>query len=167
MLRFTLQDSEKRITYVDRAELAPYMVAACATEPTSIEELLLAVEAYSPGMTARIMQGLLEYDAGLLTGVEADTAASSWYFKQPVLEVVNELSDLVALTPEAEGLVAIDLVSHEIIGRGSAKLLPRGAVTIPGARNRQQVAYVLSDSWTVSINTGAPNRRRASGASHV
>ena len=70
MARFTIRDSEKTVSFAGEARLAPYLIVACATEPATLEDLLLAVEQYSGGTTARVMHGLLAFDATLCGGEE-------------------------------------------------------------------------------------------------
>lgn len=75
MARFTIRDSEKTVSFAGEARLAPYLIAACATEPATLEDLLLAVEQYRGGTTARVMHGLLAFDATLCGGEESSTEA--------------------------------------------------------------------------------------------
>lgn len=162
MVRFTIYDGEKTVSFEGNMHLAYCFVAACADTQALLEDLLVAVEPYAAGTAERAVHGLLDFDRA--------REAAAWPPNPlpAVFEVVDDSTERLSQTPDDEGLMTINLVLYSIGGRlvSSMPVTPRGLVSLdtPGAAG-QKVAYALRDSWTVNVETQAP---RALGApTHV
>lgn len=146
MLRYTIHDPEKTVSFTGGAELASHLVAACASEPALLEDLLLATERFSPGIVRRVMNQLLAADKAIEAGVDA-----SLY---DAFEVVDETTARRAMKAGRDGNVNIDLVRHAITGstRAGSSLSARGSVSVrlDDGLERETV-YALSQDWIVDV----------------
>lgn len=146
MLRYTIHDSEKTVSFTGGPELASQLVAACASEPALLEELLLATERFSPGIVRRVMNQLLAADKAIEAGVDP-----SLY---DAFEVVDETTARRAMRAGRDGNVNIDLVRHAIIGTisGDSALGARGSVSVRlNDGLERETVYALSQDWTVDV----------------
>ena len=161
MVRFTIRDTEKTVSFGEDAALTQALVAACASEPELLEDLLPAVEAYAPGTAGRVMTGLLAFDqvaedgAPDLTEQDAADDVGTWRPSR-AFEVFDPRSEQLARTPDDEGLVYIDLRGRRISGQvaASSPILARGSLPhrAPGGALRR-MAFVLSDRWAIDVAT--------------
>ena len=146
VLRYTIRDSEKTVSFTGAPTLAPYLVAACASEPVLLEDLLLATERFSPGIVRQVMNQLLAADKAMEAGVDP-----SLY---DAFEVVDETTARRAMKSGHDGNLNIDLVQHAISGstRAGAPFRARGSVSmrLNGGLERETV-YALSQDWTVDV----------------
>lgn len=155
MARFTIHDVEKTVSFGADAQLAQALVAACTVEPALLEDVLPIVEPYAVGTTERVMAGLLEFDRIAGEGVGAP---DEWDHLDDLLavEVVDPRTDRLARTPDAEGLVRIDLSRQSISGYLTTPgiVAAHGTLTPPMTGGTQRrMAFVLSDRWTVNVDT--------------
>jgi hypothetical protein len=161
MVRFTIRDMEKTVSFGEDAGLAQALVAACASEPELLEDLLPAVEPYAPGTAGRVITGLLAFDQIAEDGLPAPTGqpvadeAGTWG-APPAFEVFDPRSERLARTPDDEGLVCIDLKGRSISGQMAAPrpIAARGTLEhrAPGGALRR-MAFVLSDRWAIDVET--------------
>ncbi len=161
MVRFTIRDMEKTVSFGEDAELTQALVAACASEPELLEDLLPAVEPYAPGTAGRVMTGLLAFDQVAEDGPPALTEqgvadeAGTWRTPR-AFEVFDPRSEQLARTPDDEGLVCIDLKGRSISGQVAAPrpIAVRGTLEhrAPGGALRR-LAFVLSDRWAIDVET--------------
>jgi hypothetical protein len=151
VLRYTVRDSEKTVSFTGERELAPYLVAACASKPALFEDLLLATQRFSPEIVQRVMNQLLATDRGIEAGVDPSLFDA--------FEVFDETTARRAMKPEADGIITIDLDRHAIAGtmRGGTPLAARGSVRVrlPGNLERETV-YALGQDWSVDIRVELP-----------
>jgi len=161
MIRFTIRDMEKTVSFGEDAALTQALVAACASEPELLEDLLPAVEPYAPGTAGRVMTGLLAFDqvvedgAPALTEQDVAGEAGTWRASR-AFEVFDPRSEWLARTPDDEGLVCIDLKGRSISGQVAAPrpISARGMIEhrAPGGALRR-LAFVLSDRWAINVET--------------
>lgn len=146
VLRYTIHDPEKTVSFTGEPELASYLVAACASEPVLVEDLLLATECFSPGIVRRVVNQLLAADQAIEAGVDP-----SLY---DAFEVVDETTARRAMKSGRDGNVNIDLVRHVITGTIStgSSLDPRGSVSVRlNDGLERETVYALSQEWTVDV----------------
>ncbi len=161
MVRFTIRDMEKTVSFGEDAGLTQALVAACASEPELLEDLLPAVEPYAPGTAGRVMTGLLAFDQVAEDGSpafpEQDAAddVGTWRPSR-AFEVFDPRSEWLARTPDDEGLVCIDLRGRSISGQVAAPspIVARGMLEhrAPSGALRR-LAFVLSDRWEINVAT--------------
>jgi hypothetical protein len=173
MLRYTLHDSEKTISFIDDESLTQCFIAACTSEPETIEELLVAVEPYYSGITARVMQGLLMFDAELSGRGDDQTDGGKdelWQPTAPTIEVVDETTATIAAIAEEDGILTIDLERRDIAGEvANENVTTHGTITLSGPSSiHQKVAFVLSERWSVDLQSIEQSPNHATkGASYA
>lgn len=163
MLRFTVYDQEKTVSFDGDTRLARCLVAVCAGSPALLEDLMVAVEGYAEGTTERIVRGLLDFDdtytprpaamRGALASDIGDAVALP-----AIVEVVDAPTELLAATPGPDGLIVIDLAIYYISGFvvSSEPLMACGVLSVGAGAFTRKVAYALGESWTVDIETRTP-----------
>lgn len=161
MVRFTIRDTEKTVSFGEDARLAQALVAACASEPELLEDLLPAVEPYVPGTAGRVITSLLAFDQVAEDGPQdvpeqdGDDGADI-LLESPTFEVIDPRSEQLSRTPDDEGLVYIDLQGRSISGQvvASSPIAVRGTLErrVPGGAPRR-MAFVLSDRWMINVAT--------------
>src|SRR5579884_794519 len=109
MVRYTVKDHDKTISFLDDQDLAPRLVAACAADPNLLEDLLMATEPFQPGIVATVTHALLRYDSALRTQATLPLFAA--------FEVADRASCAMAELPDRDGLVVIDLPARTIVNR--------------------------------------------------
>jgi hypothetical protein len=177
VVRFTIHDTEKTVSFVGEERLARYLVAACAVEPAALEELLVAAEPYAPGTTAFVMHGLLRFDAQ-----HAPKHAAAWpHDEEPgtdvlhqsdteVVEVVDGETAELARTPEDGGLLSIDLEERRISGWVAAEepIAAWGTLDLsahdPG---RHSLVFALGGRWVVTLQTAIDRASVREGDLHA
>lgn len=159
MVRLTIHDSEKTVSFLGDEHQARCLVAGCASEPDLLEDLLIAAEPHCPGNVANVIQGLVRFDHAI---TDQHTLTLSGPF-----EVMDPGMDRVAYIPDRSGLLAIDLADKAISSTlGSGVLLGgRGSIRIERVTSGldRETIYALSDAWTVSVITehNVPSHERA------
>jgi len=161
MVRFTIRDTEKTVSFGEDARLAQALVAACASEPELLEDLLPAVEPYAPGTAGRVITSLLAFDQVAEDGSQdfpeqdGDDGARTWR-ESSTFEVIDPRSEQLSRTPDDEGLVYIDLKGRSISGQVAAPspIAVRGTIErrAPGGAPRR-MAFLLSDRWMIDVET--------------
>ncbi len=161
MVRFTIRDMEKTVSFGEDAGLTQALVAACASEPELLEDLLPAVESHAPGTAGRVITGLLAFDQVVEDETPALTAPdvadeAGIGRESSAFEVIDPRTERLARTPDDEGLVCIDLKGRSISGRVAvpSPILARGTLEhrTPGG-GRRRMAFVLSDRWAIDVET--------------
>lgn len=144
MVRYTVRDHDKTVSFLDDKGLAPRLVAACAADPNLLEELLIAAEPLQPGIVAKVTRALLRYDSALRTQATLPVFAA--------FEVMDRATSYLAQQPDGEGLLVIDLPARTIHNRipGNSDLSLHGSVRtqVTGANLERETVYALNQDWT-------------------
>lgn len=149
MLRITLRDGEQTISFSEGLETARRLVAACASRPESIGELLIAAEVFERGIAARLMDELMTFDKGLQREGAAFTSRA--LDGGGAFQVVDAATEEAALAPLGEGLVLVDIPAQRIGHSAGIELAAEGEV---GARDdtglsERRITYVLPKEWAL------------------
>lgn len=155
-VRVTIRDGEQVVSLLAGRDTALRLVAGCAVNPLSLDELLLATEVYQRGIAAWLMADLMTFDkawrrqgqAYIQRAFDPDDGAEN----QPVaFQVVDELTEEAAHAPAAGGLVAIDLPAHHIGVAGDLEVLREDQVLVhTGERlTDQSITYILPQEWEI------------------
>jgi hypothetical protein len=154
-MRIVVRDENRAMSFLMDADVVPALVAACSTEPRTVESLLLATEFYRPGITQQVMNELFHLDLWMegdttkvrqLHGTEGAERSGPEAF-----EIVDPATRRLASLPDSDGLVIIDLEHREISSGGSTVDLPgrRGLVVAPDPTGEYEMAtaYTLGHTW--------------------
>lgn len=157
MTRITIVDPEKTVSFRADAALAQAVVASCAAEPTLTEDLIIAAESFREGTVARVSHELLRSDELMRGGMSVSPLVA--------FEAVTEEAKRLAKTDDADGLVVVDLVSHDISGWIDDVNPPTAygsvRISMPEVGLQRETVYALGPEWSVRVDGGLPVRERA------
>ncbi len=162
LVRITVVDDFKMVTLPGDALLTRQMTAACASDPESLEDMLLATEPLRPGVTRRVINALLHFDHtrnhdAKLGPLLLDPATA-------VFEALDARMQTLCLQGLSGGLAVFDL-SEKIIYCAAPALSREGAelkredelpVVEKGEITRKTVTYSLDKSWKVLNLASSP-----------
>lgn len=155
-VRVTIDDGEQVVSFLAGRDTALRLVAGCAVNPRSLDELLLATEVYQRGIAAWLMADLMTFDKAWQREGEAYVQRAfgphAGTENQPVaFQVVDELTEAAAHAPAEGGLIAIDLPAHHVGVAGDVEVLREDQVLVhTGERlTDQAITYILPREWEV------------------
>lgn len=148
MVRITVKDPEKIVSFLGDFDTARALVAACAAEPQLLEDLLVAAEPYRTGTAARVMAALIRADVALEVGHAVPLFEA--------LEVTDEATLNLALRT-GDDLIIIDLAEQTVHGYidGDHELSVRGVARSEHLAPdlERETVYALSPRWRVSVES--------------
>lgn len=118
LLRITIVDPEGGISFVADAEALPALVAACARNPRTGEELLAHTETNYGGLRDRVLNGLAIFDERNLPGNTAafhQALAFCAPHELPPFRVIDEVTREESLHPVKAGAVLFNLAQKRIV----------------------------------------------------
>ena len=132
------------------------LVAACATNPATLPEMLARVDDIDRRLRNRILNGLAIFDEHNIEGnyraihAELESPRSD---PEPVFRVVDDLTRQRSLEPTRTGLIIFNLKDHRIVQvlNHFYAVERSGEVHLhTGSRySRRTVTYELPESWTI------------------
>lgn len=157
-VRVVASDSNHTLSFIVDRHTVSALVAACASEPQSVEALLLAAESFEPGISDRVMDEMMRFDLWMQGGATKVRLLRPEPGREPALprafEVVDPLTRGLAYTPDDEGLVVVDLENREITTPDQHIQLPGryGSVVRrdPSGDLEIETVYTLGPAWTVA-----------------
>jgi hypothetical protein len=155
-MRFTIVDPSGTISFVGDGFLMLPLVAACATNPATLPEMLARVDDIDRRLRNRILNGLAIFDEHNIEGNYGAIRAeleSPGERPEPVFRVVNDLTRQRSLEPTRTGLIIFNLKDHRIVQvlNHFYAVERSGEVHLhTGSRySRRTVTYELPESWTI------------------
>jgi hypothetical protein len=155
-MRFTIVDAEGAVSFVADGFYMQPLVALCARNPTSLDDLLSQADQIDRRLRITVRMGLAVFDehnvpgnyAAILREMETTELG-----EEPVFRVVDDLTRQRSLEPTKTGLLIFNLKDHRIVQvvnhfyqvdrTGEAHLHD-------GLRySRRTVRYTLPDSWSI------------------
>jgi len=118
VLRCTIIDDNGAVSFVAHGDALPALVAGCASNPTSIEQLLERADPYYANLSEYVHSGLAVFDEHNTEGhYEAIHKALTTLprYKQPVFRVVDDLTREASLRPVKAGAVIFNLRAKRIV----------------------------------------------------
>lgn len=155
-VRVTIHGGKETVSLLAGRDTALRLVAGCAVNPLTLDELLLATEVYQRGIAAWLMGDLMEFDkAWQREGkayVERAFGPGADAAKRPVaFQVVDEQTEAAAHAQPDGGLIVIDLPAHRIRVAGDVDVPAEGRVLVhTGERlTEQAITYILPQEWEI------------------
>jgi hypothetical protein len=155
-MRFTIVDPIGTISFVGDGFLMLPLVAACATNPATLPEMLARVDDIDRRLRNRLLNGLAIFDEHNVEGNyraihgELETPREG---AEPVFRVVDDLTRQRSLEPTRTGLIIFNLKDHRIVQvlNHFYAVERSGEVHLhTGSRySRRTVTYELPESWTI------------------
>ena len=118
VLRCTVIDQRGAVSFVTHGDALPALVAACASNPGTLEELLQRAEPYYRNLSEYVHSGLAVFDEHNTEGhYEAIHKALTTLprHRQPVFRVVDDLTREASLRPVKAGAVIFNLRAKRIV----------------------------------------------------
>lgn len=155
-MRFTIVDADGAISFVGDGFLMLPLVAACATNPHSLGEMLARVDQIDRRLRERILAGLAIFDEHNVEGNYDSihrTLAKIGSGSEPVFRVVDDLTRQRSLEPTKTGLIIFNLKDHRIVQvlNHFYAVEREGEVHLHDGRrySRRTVTYTLPESWSI------------------
>ena len=155
-MRFTIVDPRGTISFVDDGFLMLPLVAACASNPRSLPEMMARVDQIDRRLRDRILAGLAVFDEHNVEGnYEAinQTLTVAEPGKEPVFRVVDDLTRQRSLEPTHTGLIIFNLKDHRIVQvlNHFYAVERSGEVHLHNGErySRRTVSYQLPESWSI------------------
>ncbi|MGI8968299.1 MAG: hypothetical protein ACR2GA_04255 [Chloroflexota bacterium] len=155
-MRFTIVDPQGTISFVGDGFLLLPLVAACASNPGTLRDMLTEADKIDRRLRNRILSGLLVFDEHNVEG-EYDaihrSLESTAPHDEPVFRVVDDLTRQRSLEPTKTGLIIFNLKDHRIVEVLNHFYAVERSAEVHlhnGARySRRTVNYKLPDSWSI------------------
>jgi hypothetical protein len=155
-MRFTIVDPRGTVSFVGDGFLLLPLVAACASNPSSLGELLTSADVIDRRLRRRILNELaifdehnVEGDYGAIKRTLAERKASS----EPVFRVVDEMTRDRSLEPTHTGLIIFNLKDRRIVQvlNHFYAVERSGEVHLHNGErySRRTVSYELPEAWSI------------------
>jgi hypothetical protein len=155
-MRFTIVDPAGTISFVGDGFLMLPLVAACASNPATLPQMLARVDDIDRRLRNRILNGLAIFDEHNIEGNYAAIHAqleNPAEEQEPVFRVVDDLTRQRSLEPTRTGLIIFNLKDHRIVQvlNHFYAVERSGEVHLhTGSRySRRTVTYELPESWSI------------------
>jgi hypothetical protein len=155
-MRFTVDDSRSRVSYIGPDRALHALVAAGATGADSIEQVLDKIAPFVGELRERVLSGLAVFDEHNSWGNTRWIHAAFDYCKReevPVFRVLDDRTREISLSPVWAGAVVFNLKSKRIvqIQNTYSDIKREGRLRVmEGARPTNKIQrYKLGPEWTV------------------
>ena len=155
-MRFTIVEPSGTISFVGDGFLMLPLVAACATNPSTLPTMLARVDDIDRRLRNKILHGLAIFDEHNVEGNYAAIHAAlqdSRSGTEPVFRVVDDVTRQRSLEPTRTGLIIFNLKDHRIVQvlNHFYSVERSGEVHLhTGSRySRRTVTYELPESWSI------------------
>ena len=155
-IRLTIVDSEGTVSFIAHASAAVALAAACASDPTSLRELLDASTRFDRALRGKVLNGLAVFDEHNLPD---DLSAIHQQLEAlaprntPVFRVLDPITREASLRPVRSGVVLYNLPARRIVQIENTyePLAPSGEVNYHNGKflSIRLVPYKLSPDWTI------------------
>lgn len=156
LMRYTIVDEGGTVSFVADCNSLYVMVAACAANPKSLDQMLAFTERFDKRLKEYVSSGLAIFDEYNCNGNYERIHAAFKYcmpHEVPVFRVVDERTRQVSLQSLQAGIIVFNLAKRRIIQiqNSFAEIRRKGRVRIhDGSRLTNQVyAYELPNEWSL------------------
>jgi hypothetical protein len=156
VLRCTVVDEKGGVSFITHGDALPALVAACATNPRTLEELLARAEPYYHNLMEYVMAGLAVFDEHNTEGsYEAIHKALTTLprHRQPVFRIVDDLTREASLRPVKAGVVIFNLKARRIVQMVNSyrEIQRSGRARVFDGRSHTEAVYSyrLPEEWAL------------------
>jgi hypothetical protein len=155
-MRYTIVDSRGTVSFIAHCDVTFALVAACARNPHTLDELLDLADPVYGGLREYVQNGLAVFDEmnveGNSTAIRA-TLEIATPTEQPVFRVVDPVTREASLRPVKAGVIVLNLRAKRIVQiQNSYQVIKRsGRVRLfDGDRvMARTLNYRLPDDWSL------------------
>jgi len=118
VIRCTVIDARGAVSFIAHPDALPALVAACATNPTTLEELLERAEPYYRNLRDYVLSGLAVFDEHNTPEdprAIREALAKLPPHQHPVFRVLDDVTREASLQPVKAGAVVFNLRAKRII----------------------------------------------------
>jgi hypothetical protein len=164
-MRFTVIDRRGGVSFVAPCRTMEALVAACAGEPETVEDLLNSASRFEPDLRDRVLSGLAVFDEHNSRENPASIHAALDLLRPadlPVFRVLDSRTREASLQPARAGVIVFNLLGkrivqiqntyHEIKRSGRIRLAPADGAPAGASRLHR---YQLPPDWSLVPNTSA------------
>ncbi|MGE5618509.1 MAG: hypothetical protein ACM3US_04540 [Sphingomonadaceae bacterium] len=160
VMRYTVIDGRGTVSFVAPCDALLPLVAGCARDPRSLEELLASADEYAAGIRERVLCSLAVFD-------EQNTAESFESILKaleicqphelPAFRVLDDRTREASLTPVHAGVVIFNLKAKRIVqihnSYAEIKRRDRVLAARPSSPERRVLRYELPAYWSLVPGT--------------
>ncbi|HEX6122083.1 MAG TPA: hypothetical protein VFY89_02930 [Ktedonobacterales bacterium] len=156
VMRLTVLDPESTVSFVAHCSAALALTAACASDPSTLHELLAASQRYDRGLRQHVLHGLAVFDEHNLSD---DLRAIHRQLAElparetPVFRVLDPITREASLRPVRAGNVLFNLPAKRIVQIENTyePLARTGEVNFHNGKflSIRLLSYELSPAWTI------------------
>lgn len=154
-MRYTIVDERGAVSFTAGCESLDALVAACADNPRSVEELLALAGRYDPQLEEYVTCGLAIFGEHNADGNWDSIHAALKYCRPhelPVFRVVDAETRRASLQPVKAGIVIFNLRARRIVQvqNAYAEIRRRGRVVVQDAAGEPRIyRYELPANWVI------------------
>jgi len=159
VMRYTVIDRHGTTSFVASCDVLLPLVAGCAKDPETLDELLAHADNYAHGIRETVLCGLAVFDEhNTSENYEAILSALDHCrpHELPTFRVVDDRTREASLTPVHAGVVVFNLRAKRIvqIQNSYAEIKRRGQARVakPIDANHRVVRYELPSYWSLVPN---------------
>lgn len=156
IMRYTVVDKRGTVSFVDSCDALMPLVAACANDPETVEDLLTIADQYANGTKERVLCSLAVFDEHNSAESFDSIHAALDYCRShelPAFRVVDDRTREASLTPVHAGVVVFNLRAKRIvqIQNSFAEIKRRGRARAsrPATSDRTLIRYELPPYWSL------------------
>src|SRR5579872_3253453 len=154
-LRYTIVDRKGAVSFVGDSFYVQPLVAACASGPRTLNELLDAADPIDKRIREQVLNGLAVFDE--MNSEENHTSIQAQLSlledeDGPVLRVLDDVTRAESHRPTRTGFVIINLIEKRIVqAQNLFANITRGEAHVHNGKyySRRTIPYELPRSWTV------------------
>jgi hypothetical protein len=153
-MRFTIVDARGTVSFVGDGFLMLPLVAACASNPASLRDMLTTADRIDRRLRFRILTGLAVFDEHNVDGdYDSIHRALEMDSRRPVFRVVDSVTRQRSLEPTQTGLILFNLKDRRIVQMLNHfyAVEREGEVHLHNGSHysRRTVPYTLPESWSI------------------
>ncbi len=155
-IRLTVVDTEGTVSFIAHASAAVALAAACASNPTTLRELLDESRRFDKALRDKVLNGLAVFDEHNLpddlSAIHQQLATLAPR-NTPVFRVLDPITREASLRPVRSGVVLYNLPARRIVQIENTyePLVPSGEVNYHNGKflSIRLVPYKLSPDWII------------------
>ncbi len=156
IMRYTIIDKRGAVSFVDHCDVLDALVAACAENPRTLEDLLDVAERYYHSLKEYVLSGLAVFDEHNTPGhyERIHSALRVLHPEEiPVFRVADEITRQASLQPVKAGIIIFNLSSKRIVqvmnSYAEIRREGRGKIYNGERSTGQMYRYRLPKDWTL------------------
>lgn len=151
VVRITIKDFKQTISLLTSDDTYLLFIAGCSTNPNNLEELLVSVDGYKPGIITLVMADLMEFDKIVHQNVIHQVHEAIFEAREkktvfePAFQVIDEMTTQEAFESRACALVSVDLTAQTIQSTPEIEIPFSNEVAV----GESTVMYILPKEWGI------------------